>query len=55
MRFFCGQKFPHKYGTCGASFLQFKKVTGLTPTSFKQRELHKKRLTLEEVGLVSVR
>lgn len=30
---------------------QFKKITGVTPTYFKQRELHKKRLTLEEVGL----
>ncbi len=30
---------------------QFKKVTGVTPTFFKQREMHKKRLTLEEVGL----
>ena len=31
---------------------QFKKVTGVTPTYFKQQELHKKRLTLEEVGMM---
>ena len=40
------------YSSVAHLSLQFKKVTGLTPTCFKQRELHKKRLTLEEVGLV---
>ncbi len=28
---------------------QFKKVTGLTPTYFKQLKLHRKRITLEDV------
>jgi AraC-like DNA-binding protein len=39
------------YSSVGHLSSQFKKVTGLTPTGFKQLE-HKKRIILEDVGLI---
>jgi len=42
--------FKLNYSSVAHLSQQFKKVTGITPTYFKQHELHKQRLTLEEVG-----